>query len=70
MSTMTPTQRDWAGRTIAHTPLAYINRTGQDVKPFEPVVMAAIAKGGVFGEDLADIFTLTCPMGVWILDFA
>lgn len=63
------TKRDWAGRTYTDTPIAYINRTGADVSIVDKAIMTAIANGGVLPEELADMFTLTRPAGVWILDF-
>lgn len=62
-------KRDWAGRRTTGNPITYIDRTGQDIGDYHAVVMAAIEAGGVFTEDFADIFTLTRPAGVWILDF-
>jgi hypothetical protein len=70
MTTHGETRRDWAGRTIAEGPIAYINRTGQNVDAFDRAILDAIANGGTFGEDFADVFVLTRPAGVWILDFA
>ncbi len=53
---------------------AYIDNTGKDTRDFHAVIMAAIANGGEFGEDYADIFTLTkTPEGSaaeYSLDFA
>ncbi len=63
-------KRDWAGRTLRDGPLAYINRTGQDVDLVHAAIMGAIANGGTLPEEIADLFTLTRPAGVWILDFA
>lgn len=37
----------------------YINNTGTDTRDFHPVIMAAIANGGTFNDDFADIFALT-----------
>jgi hypothetical protein len=52
----------------------YMNNTNKDVSGFHSVIMAAIANGGEFGEDYADIFTLTkTPEGAaveYVLDFA
>lgn len=50
--------------------IAYVNNTGADVRPFEAAILAAIANGGTFGVDLADIFALRCPCGVWLLEWA
>ena len=45
-----------------------------DVSDFHPVIMAAIANGGVFDEDVADVFKLTkTPEGSavpYVLTFA
>lgn len=38
---------------------SYVNNTGADVTVAHPAIMLAIANGGVFGEDFADVFTLT-----------
>lgn len=38
---------------------AYANNTNEDVSGFHSAIMDAIANGGVFGEDFADIFVLT-----------
>ena len=52
----------------------YMNNTNMDVFGFHSIIMAAIANGGEFGEDYADIFTLTkTPEGSsveYVLDFA
>ncbi len=69
-SKATEAKRDWCGRTIAEGPIAYINRTGQSLGAFDRAILDAIANGGTFREELADIFVLTRPAGVWILDFA
>ena len=52
----------------------YANNTGKDVRDFHAVIMEAIANGGQFGEDFADIFSLTkapdsAPVE-YVLDFA
>lgn len=39
--------------------VSYMNNTGSDVRLVHSKIIEAIANGGVFGEDLADIFTLT-----------
>lgn len=53
---------------------AYVNNTNQDVSGFHSVIMDAIANGGEFGEDYADVFTLIkTPEGSaaeYVLDFA
>ncbi len=53
--------------------VAYINNTNQDLRAFHAAIMEAIANGGQFTEDLADIFVLTkTPEGsaaVYALDF-
>ena len=53
---------------------AYIDNTGKDIREFHPVIVEAIANGGKFDEDFADIFTLTkTPEGSaaeYALDFA
>ena len=53
---------------------AYIDNTGKDTRDFHAVIMKAIASGGEFCEDYADIFTLTkTPEGSaaeYSLDFA
>ncbi len=60
----------------ATAPYAYgVNLPGAtDVREFHEVIMAAIANGGVFGEDFADVFKLTkTPEGSaceYILTFA
>ena len=38
---------------------SYVNNTGADVTVAHQAIMLAIANGGVFGEDFADVFTLT-----------
>ena len=47
---------------------------GTDVSDYHPVIMNAIANGGVFDEDFADIFKLTkTPEGsavAYVLTFA
>jgi len=52
----------------------YMNNTPADVDIFHKVILEAIANGGAFGEDYADIFTLTkTPEGsavAWVLNFA
>jgi hypothetical protein len=54
--------------------MTYMNNTNKDVSGFHSVIMAAIANDGEFGEDFADIFTLTkAPEGAaveYVLDFA
>jgi hypothetical protein len=52
-----------------------VNITGStDVSKFHAIILEAIANGGVFGEDFADIFKLTkTPEGsdcAYILTFA
>lgn len=51
----------------------YIDNTGADTREFHAVIAEACRNGGEFGEDYADIFTLTrCPEGsacAWSLDF-
>ena len=53
---------------------AYADATTKDTRMFHPVIMAAIANGGVFDEDYADIFVLVkTPEGSdaeYILKFA
>ena len=54
--------------------MSYMNNTNKDVTDFHSVIMEAIANGGEFSEDYADIFTLTkAPEGSaveYILNFA
>jgi hypothetical protein len=54
--------------------MAYSNNTNSNVSGFHSVIMEAIANGGEFSEDYADIFTLTkTPDGApveYVLDFA
>lgn len=38
---------------------AYVDNTGSDTRGFHAVILAAIANGGKFDEDFADVFTLT-----------
>ena len=38
---------------------SYVDNTGTDTRAFHSVIMKAIANGGAFGEDFADIFVLT-----------
>lgn len=38
---------------------SYVNNTGTDTRDFHSVIANAIANGGVFDEDFADIFVLT-----------
>lgn len=61
-------KRDWCGRTMTDGPIAYIDSTGVDLGDIgHAAVMKAIANGGVFDEDFADLFTLSKPAGVWIV---
>jgi hypothetical protein len=52
----------------------YLNNTMKDVSMFHLAIVSAIENGGVFDEDLADIFSLTkAPVNSaceYILDFA
>jgi hypothetical protein len=42
----------------------YIDNTGSDTRGYHAVIVEAAKNGGTFGEDFADIFTLTkCPDG-------
>lgn len=66
----TEERRDWCGRRICDGPIAYVDRTGVDIGPFHAAVMAAIANGGAFTEDFADLLKLSRPAGVWILEMA
>jgi len=50
--------------------IAYINNTSKNLDMFHDQIMAAIANGGAFGDDLSDLFALSCPKGVWIVDWA
>lgn len=54
--------------------MTYMNNTNKDVSGFHSVIMEAIANGGEFEEDYADVFTLTkTPEGAavdYVLDFA
>lgn len=54
--------------------IAYANNTNKDITAFHAVIMEAITNGGEFGEDFADIFTLTkTPEGSaveYVLNFA
>ena len=56
------------------TPYLYIVNAKGDVSAYHSVIVEAIKNGGVFGEDFADIFTLTkTPDGSaaeYVLDFA
>ena len=38
---------------------AYLDNTGSGTHEYHPIIMRAIANGGVFEEDFADIFCLT-----------
>lgn len=53
---------------------AYIDNTRTDTRDFHAAIMEAIKNGGIFGEDLADVFRLTkTPAGSaaeYSLDFA
>ena len=53
-------------------PVAYCDNTGYAAsRDFHKVIMEAIANGGVFGEDFADIFVLSrVEGGNWVLNFA
>jgi hypothetical protein len=55
-------------------PYLYTDNTGSDTRPFHDAIVAACMAGGIFTEDLADIFVLTkCPAGSaceWALNFA
>ncbi len=48
--------------------LAYLNNTGLDLGEFHAVIMAAIANEGVFTDDFADLFKLSKPAEVWVLE--
>ena len=52
----------------------YMNNTNADTTAAHAAIMAAIANGGVFGEDYSDIFTLKkTPEGSdaeYVLEFA
>ena len=52
---------------------SYVDNTGKDLRDFHAVIMEAIANGGQFDEDFADIFVLTkTPEGAaaeYALDF-
>ena len=52
----------------------YCNNTGADVSAFHAAIIKAAKNGGVFGDDLADVFVLTkTPAGSacdYILTFA
>ena len=52
----------------------YIDNTGCDTRAHHDAIVAACKAGGVFDNDLADIFVLTkCPPGSaceWALNFA
>lgn len=54
--------------------IAYMNNTNTDVSNVHSVIMNAIANGGEFGDDFADIFALTkAPDGSaveYVLNFA
>lgn len=50
------------------TTLLYINNTGLNIVDFHSVIMEAIGNDGVFGEDFADLFKLSKPAGVWVLE--
>lgn len=50
--------------------VAYVNNTGSDIDAFHADIMAAINAGGVLPEHLADVFTLTRPCGVWLVNWA
>jgi hypothetical protein len=64
-------KRDWCGRAIADGPIVYIDSTGVDLGDIgHAAVMKAIANGGTFDEDFADLFTLSRPAGVWIVSAA
>lgn len=60
----------------AEKKIAYVNNTQQDVSApmFHRAIMAAIAMGGVFDEDLAGVFSLRCVevdgAARWILEMA
>ena len=60
--------------TIMTYKYAYLDNTGSGTHDFHPVIMRAIANGGVFDDDFADIFKLTkTPDGSaaeYILTFA
>jgi hypothetical protein len=59
-----------------HPPAKYLytNNTGCDTRVHHDAIVAACKAGGVFDDDLADIFVLTrCPPGSaceWALNFA
>ena len=54
--------------------IAYANNTNVDVTTFHAIIIEAVANGGTFTEDFADIFTLTKTHEgsavEYILDFA
>lgn len=47
--------------------VAYVNNTGENLDFMHDSIMQAIANGGKFGEDYADLFVLKCTDGVWAL---
>ena len=54
--------------------MPYANNTNENIAGYHSVIMAAIANGGVFDDDFADIFALTkTPAGSpveYVLNFA
>ena len=55
-------------RRTGMSKLAYLNNTGLDLGEFHAVIMAAIANEGVFTDDFADLFKLSKPAEVWVLE--
>jgi hypothetical protein len=55
---MTKTTAEYAQPKALPTYMVSITGSA-DVRMFHPVIMQAIANGGEFGEDFADIFKLT-----------
>lgn len=53
--------------------ILYVNNTGANVSDFHALIVQAIEADGVFGEDLADIFSLSkTPEGsavAWALNW-
>ena len=51
--------------------LAYVNNTNAVIDAqMHAMLMASIDANGVLPEDFADIFILSCPAGVWLLNWA
>ena len=70
MSKTNTAKRNWHGSTVSDAPLAYVNNTGANLDAYHAQIMAATKADGVLCEELADLFTLSKPAGVWLVNWA